>query len=234
MVTQRHEIAVFCGGPGLRMSKLTLKKQKCMLKVKGKPILEHLLEQISGAFDSAKVILLTGYHSNSIHKYFGEKYKRLKLEYAPESKEGTRLSLLSAEGLVKNDNFLLTSGDIIVRGSEFLNLINAKNYKSLGVMLLSKDREIAPTHSQVTMKNCVVLKIKYPPGKLIFRDTYSSIGAGFYSRRLFNKLKKHDVFDTAEMLAQLVKEGEFLEGRICATPWFHFVSLEDLKVKIEF
>lgn len=205
-----------------------------MLQVKGKPILEHLLEQISGAFDRAKVILLIGYHGNSIHKYFGEKYKRLKLEYAPESKEGTRLSLLSAENLIKNDNFLFTSGDIIVRGSEFLNLISTKNSKSFGIMLLSEDREIAPTHSQVTMENHVVLKIKYLPGKLILKNTYSSIGTGFYSQRLFDKLKIYDISDAAGVLAQLVKEGEFIEGRICATRWFHFASPENLKVKIEF
>lgn len=45
MNNQEIEITILCGGPCIRMGKLASKRQKCMLEVEGRPILEHLFEQ---------------------------------------------------------------------------------------------------------------------------------------------------------------------------------------------
>lgn len=238
MNIKNPEIAILCGGFGIRMGKLTSKKQKSMLKVEGRPILEHLLDQISIAFSRAKITLLVGYDSKSIYDYFGKRYKKLQLEYTSTSTEGIRLALLTAKDFIKGDNFLIVPGDIIVRGSELLNLVNAADIKKpnlLGTMLLSAEKEKAPTHGIVTIRNHRVLKIEYPPARSVLgRHMYISMGTEFYSRRLFDKLETCIVSDIAEVLIEALKEGEQIEGEICTTPWFHFASPKDLKTHIEF
>ncbi|OGZ73710.1 MAG: hypothetical protein A2908_03730 [Candidatus Staskawiczbacteria bacterium RIFCSPLOWO2_01_FULL_38_12b] len=235
MARKSTEITILCGGFGVRMGRLTSQHQKCMLKVEGKPILEHLLAQIADAFNDAKITLLVGHDSESVRNHFGETYKGLQLEYAPETTKGIRVALLSAESFIQGDTFFVIAGDTIIHASELVNLSAQKKADTMGIMLLSAKGEMAPTHALVKLKNHRVVKIIYPPKTSIWGDDiYTFTTTGCYSHKLFKELRKYRVSNLAKVLLRTVKKGETIKGEICTTPWFHFASPEDLKTKVEF
>jgi len=235
MENRGFEIVILCGGSATRMGKLALNQQKCMLKVEGRPILEHLLEQIVSAFGRGRIILVIGYRGQDICDYFGEHYKGLQLSYTRESIMGTRLALLAAEDFIKGEHFLSIDGDMIIKGSELANLVNLKRSNLLGIILLSAKPETAPTHGLAVMESQRVLKIDWPPTQSISGShTFRLMDIGFYSRRLFKHLKAYNVSTISEVLKNSVEKGEIIEGRIYANTWFHFMIPEDLRVSIKF
>src|SRR6185295_20303387 len=115
MVSSRPEIVILCGGEGRRMKELTANTQKCLLLVDQKPILSYLLDQISSALERARVILVVGHGSASMHRVFGKRFKQLQLTYTAASTQGPREALLEAEALVQHDHFVVVHGNTVIK-----------------------------------------------------------------------------------------------------------------------
>jgi len=235
VANQKLEIVVLCGGAGIRAGGLTLKRQKCMLEVEGKPILEYVFETIIEAFGKAKVVLALGHSGQDVRKYFGERYKTLQLKYTKKSVAGTRLALLISEGFVKGKQFLLMDGDIIVKPEALAKLAELKESDLLGRMLVSAKHEKAPTHGLVIVKNHRVVKIVFPSPKSIPRvNAFRFMDVGFYSRDLFERAKSYDASTITDVLSNSVRDGNRVEGVVYKADWFHFVTPKDLEVSIRF
>ena len=79
-------VVFMVGGLGLRMRPLTSKTPKPMLKISGKPILEHLIEKFK-RHGFKNFILVTHYKSKIIENYFGNGARlNIKIKYVKEKK----------------------------------------------------------------------------------------------------------------------------------------------------
>lgn len=108
---------IIAGGLGTRLRPLTEKVPKPMLDYKGKPLLEHLIEELkrNGILE---IILCTGYFSEKIEQYFGDGSKfGLKILYSKEESElGTGGALKLASKFLKEDEtFLVVYGDLYLK-----------------------------------------------------------------------------------------------------------------------
>ncbi len=127
---------ILAAGEGVRMRPLTNKEPKPMLKVGGRPILEHILESLPGQID--RVILVVGYLHQKIHDHFGHHFRSLRLDYVfQEGKLGTYHALKLCESLLADDEkFLLLYADDL-HGKEGLK----KCSDSSGLCLLVSESE---------------------------------------------------------------------------------------------
>src|SRR4029077_10025132 len=62
---------VLAAGKGTRMRELTNEQPKPMLKVQGKPILEHILEGIVAA-GIREIFIVTGFRAEVVEAYFAD------------------------------------------------------------------------------------------------------------------------------------------------------------------
>ena len=62
---------ILAAGKGTRMKDLTQDVPKPMLRVQGKPILEHIIEGLSAA-GIYEICLVTGWKAEAIESYFGD------------------------------------------------------------------------------------------------------------------------------------------------------------------
>jgi len=102
---------VLAGGKGTRLKPLTDNTPKPMIEVKGKPILEYVVELLS-KYKIKNLILSLGYRAEKIQEYFGdgEKYG-INIEYVIEKKPlGTGGPLRLARNLLVEE-FLMFNGD---------------------------------------------------------------------------------------------------------------------------
>jgi dTDP-glucose pyrophosphorylase len=110
---------ILAAGKGTRMKELTNEIPKPMLRVHGKPILEHILDGLLAA-GIREVFIVTGHKAEVVEGYFGD-----------GSKWGARIAcgrqLVQAPELAKEfvgpDNFLLTYGDILVRPETYAQMV---------------------------------------------------------------------------------------------------------------
>jgi len=106
---------ILAGGRGTRLGKLTEEMPKPMLKVKGKPILQHMIEHFS-SYGIKKVILAIHYKKEKIIEYFGDGKNLVEEIIYSEEKEplGTGGPLKLAEPHLKR-TFVFANGDTLFK-----------------------------------------------------------------------------------------------------------------------
>lgn len=105
------QAVIFAGGRGVRLRPLTFTVPKPMVKVAGRPFLEHLIELLRGN-GITDVLLLLGYLPEKITEHFGDGKKfGVRIRYSitdADDDTGTRLRKAAA---LLDDTFLLMYGD---------------------------------------------------------------------------------------------------------------------------
>src|SRR4029077_4722404 len=115
---------ILAAGKGTRMKDLTNEVPKPMLKVQGKPILEHIVEGIVAA-GIGEIFIVTGFRAEAVESYFGDGSKwRARIVYGRQVvQDGTGKAPELAKGFVGESPFLLTYGDILVKPETYPQMI---------------------------------------------------------------------------------------------------------------
>jgi dTDP-glucose pyrophosphorylase len=122
--TQRMKAVILAAGKGTRMKELTNEIPKPMLRVQGKPILEHILGGLLAA-GIREVFIVTGYRAEVVEEYFGDGAKwSARIGYGRQVvQDGTGKAPELAKEFVGSDNFLLTYGDILVKPETYGQMV---------------------------------------------------------------------------------------------------------------
>lgn len=143
---------ILAAGEGVRMRPLTLATPKPMIKVCGRPLLEHIIDALPAEVD--ELILVVGYLREQIRDYFGDSFKRFKINYiVQENKLGTYNALKLCEHLLRlEERFLLIYADdlhdpialSLCAKSDGPSLVvdESKNPSRFGVVELADDESI--------------------------------------------------------------------------------------------
>jgi dTDP-glucose pyrophosphorylase len=97
------------------MRELTEALPKPMLQVRGKPILQHILEG-SRAAGPTNFLIVVGWRADVVKEFFGDGSNLgVRIEYATQTvQDGTGKVVLLAREFAGNDSFLLSYGDILI------------------------------------------------------------------------------------------------------------------------
>lgn len=108
------KVLILAGGQGIKMRPFTYEMPKCMIPVKGKPILEHIIENVreQGIRD---IIISIDYLGEKVKDYFGDGSKLgVKIDYIETEKPtGTAMPLVRAKKLLGKEPFILLHGDVL-------------------------------------------------------------------------------------------------------------------------
>ncbi|NWF85712.1 MAG: NTP transferase domain-containing protein [Bryobacteraceae bacterium] len=102
---------VLAAGRGTRMGDATAEVPKPMLAVRGRPMLEHVLENLADA-GVERFLVVVGYRRDVIESHFRK--WRLPVDFAvQEAPDGTGSAARLSRGFTAGEPFLLTFGDIL-------------------------------------------------------------------------------------------------------------------------
>src|SRR5947208_2038388 len=106
------------------MRELTQEQPKPMLKVQGKPILEHILEGIL-ASGIRELFIVTGFRAEVIEAFFGDGKKwNARISCGRQAvQDGTGKAPETAKEFAGKDDFLLTYGDILVKPETYQQML---------------------------------------------------------------------------------------------------------------
>ena len=107
------KVVIMAGGKGTRIASVRSDVPKPMIKICGKPILEHQIDNLK-ACGLTDIILVIGYLGDKIKEYFGDGSKLgVNIEYFVEDHPlGTAGALFKMPQLT--EDFLLLCGDVII------------------------------------------------------------------------------------------------------------------------
>src|SRR2546430_3468225 len=122
-MTRIRKAVLLAAGRGTRMRELTADLPKPMIKVRGKPILLHIIEGLQAA-GIKNFLIIVGYQGDAVRDYFGDgTCLGLQIKYATQVvQDGTGRVVDMARDFVDQSPFVLSYGDI---------LVDTGNYKAI-------------------------------------------------------------------------------------------------------
>src|SRR5438046_4024884 len=118
-----NQAVILAAGRGTRMRELTANVPKPMIEVRGKPVLQHIMEGLRDA-GIRQFIVVVGYRADAVRNFFGDGSRyNIAIQYATQTvQDGTGRVADLARDFVGDFPFILSYGDI---------LVDPVNYKSI-------------------------------------------------------------------------------------------------------
>lgn len=119
-----NKAVILAAGKGTRMKELTDRLPKPMLRLRGRPVLEHIIEGLIAA-GLRHYCIVTGWRAEVLEDYFGNGARwGVSIQYARQAvQDGTGKAPEPAKDFVGQDPFLLTYGDILVKPETYQQML---------------------------------------------------------------------------------------------------------------
>lgn len=172
------QCVILCAGKGTRMLPLTDNCPKPLIKVCGKPILEHIVEALPDEIN--ELVLIVGYLKEQITEHCGEVYLGKKVVYCEQKNfvGGTGDALMCAKDVL-HGKFLFMYGDDI-HGKEALERVITCDHAILGARSDTPEKYgVLVSNEDGTLK-VILEKPQNPPSNLI------NIGGFVINESIFN------------------------------------------------
>src|SRR6266480_6359246 len=125
MTTKIDKAVVLAAGRGTRMRDLTAEVPKPMIQVRGKPVLQHIIEGLRDA-GIREFLIIVGYHADAVQNFFGDGSRyNVEIQYATQTvQDGTGRVVDLARNFAGDSPFVLGYGDILVSLENYKPLLN--------------------------------------------------------------------------------------------------------------
>jgi dTDP-glucose pyrophosphorylase len=116
---------ILAAGRGTRMRELTADLPKPMIEVRGRPVLQHIVEGLRDA-GVREFLIIVGYRADIVHGFFGDGSRyNIDIHYTTQTvQDGTGRVVDLARDFAGNRGFILGYGDILVDPANYKRLID--------------------------------------------------------------------------------------------------------------
>lgn len=199
---------ILAAGLGKRMQPLTNDKPKALVKFKGKPLLEHVLQSFEKA-GVKEAVIIVNFGSGKIEKRFGNVFGKMNLSYVEQrAAMGTAHAVLQAKGKVKG-KFLVGSADVIVLPSLWKKLMQEKG--KAAVVALRKEAHPERFGIALVSGKKLMQIVEKPKGKI--ESSLVNSGCYMFSQKIFpaleeTKVSKRGEFEITDSINSLAAKGK--------------------------
>jgi dTDP-glucose pyrophosphorylase len=127
-MTKIDRAVLLAAGRGTRMRELTADFPKPMIEVRGKPVLQHIVE---GLRDTGvrRFLIIVGYHAEMVRNFFGDgRHHNVDIEYATQTvQDGTGRVVNLARDFTGGLPFVLSYGDILISPVNYKRVVDFPN-----------------------------------------------------------------------------------------------------------
>ena len=126
MQTNIKKAVLLAAGRGTRMRDLTEALPKPMLEVRGKPVLQHIVEGLRNN-GLTSLLIVVGCRADVVKQFFGDGSKLgVQIDYEMQTvQDGTGRVVALAQNFVGADPFLLSYGDILIAPENYRRIRDA-------------------------------------------------------------------------------------------------------------
>jgi dTDP-glucose pyrophosphorylase len=116
---------LLAAGRGTRMRELTVDLPKPMIQVRGKPVLQHIVEGLRDA-GVKRFLIIVGYRADVVQDFFGNGSRfNIDIDYETQViQDGTGRVVDLARKFVGNAPFVLGYGDILVASENYKRIVD--------------------------------------------------------------------------------------------------------------
>jgi len=116
---------ILAAGRGTRMRELTAELPKPMIAVRGRPVLQHIVEGLRDA-GIGDFLLIVGYRADAVRNFFGDGSRlNIAIQYTTQTvQDGTGRVVELARDFVTSCPFILAYGDILIAPANYKRVVD--------------------------------------------------------------------------------------------------------------
>lgn len=181
MSEQITKAVLLAAGRGTRMRELTNELPKPMIAVRGKPILQHIVEGLRAA-GVGQFLIVIGYRAEVVRQHFGNgSALRVAIEYATQLvQDGTGRVVGLARDFAGEEPFILSYGDILVDPANYFRLVRPES-ETEAIVTVKGDEDVSKGGAVLVNQRFEVVDVREKP--LAGEPTSRWYNAGIYSFR---------------------------------------------------
>lgn len=163
--TSTMQCVILAAGEGTRMRPLTLDTPKPLIKVAGKPVIEHIVRALPE--EITELVLVTHYLEDQIKSHFGKEYFDRPVTYVTQAdpKGGTGDALFAAKDVLR-DSFLVMYGDDIHGAAAIKEAVQHDNSFLVARSDTPERFGVIELNENGTLKG-IIEKPEHPPTNLV-------------------------------------------------------------------
>jgi len=231
MRSTRMQAVIMAGGFGTRLKPLTNNTPKPMIHVANKPMMEHVVNLLK-MYGIVDLIILLYVQPEAIKNYFKDGANfGVNIEYVlAEEDYGTAGAVKNVEKIIKGDNFLVISADIItdINLKKPIDFHIAKN--SDATIVIARVENPLPYGIVVMDSDHRITKfLEKPTWSEVFSDT---INTGIYilNKNVLGMISEKSEFDfSKDLFPALLRENKNIFGHISSGYWKDVGTLSEYR-----
>ncbi len=215
---------VLAAGEGTRLKPITLTRPKHLIRVGGKPLLEHCLNSLKTA-GIEEVLIVIHYMGDAVRTYFGDgKNFGLKISYVEQKKLlGTGNAVSIAEPYVDKD-FVLVYGDLLFSADTLKKVVALHEEEKPAATMAVVPVENPENYGIVELENSHVKGIVEKPSRDNAPTNLANAGIYVFSTEIFEKIKQTKAsvrgeWEITDAISLLLKEETVLGVEISKDEW---------------
>lgn len=218
---------ILAAGEGKRLRPITSSRPKPMIKISGKPILEHIIEALSYC-EVTEVIIVTNYKGESIQEYFkGIKKSNLLISFKKQEKMiGTGNALSITESMINND-FIVVYGDQLFSPDALKKIVQTFKTKKVDGAMAVIPIKNPENYGIIEMdKEQKVKRIIEKPDPNIAPSNLANAGIYIFSKEIFRQIKQvkpsiRGEYELTDAISLFIKDGKQIAAvEINKDDWF--------------
>lgn len=218
---------VLAAGEGVRLQPITSTRPKHLIKVGGKPILEHCLGALK-ASGIEEVVLVVHYMGEKIREYFGDGKKfGFRIEYVEQpSVAGTGNAVGVTEPFVK-DEFLVVYGDLLFSAEAVKSVVDLHKAEKPAATIAVVTVEKPESYGIVELEgDKQVKRIVEKPKREEAPSNLANAGIYVFTPEIFGKIKETSAstrgeWEITDAISLLLSEKKpLLASKISCDDWF--------------
>jgi len=178
---------ILAAGRGTRMRELTNDIPKPMIEVRGKPVLQHIVEGLREA-GVRRFLLIVGYHAETVQNFFADGRRHaVDIEYAIQTvQDGTGRVVNLARDFTGESPFILSYGDILISPVNYKRVVDLPS-NCQGIITVTRGEDVTKGGAVFVNEQMelVDLREKPKPGEAQRWSELSQQAIPFYNAGLY-------------------------------------------------
>jgi dTDP-glucose pyrophosphorylase len=231
---------VLAGGRGNRLNELTSEQNKCMIKVRGKRMIEYNLDCALSVDDVDEIVLVVGYKAETIINFLGNSYKGKTIKYVIQSEQkGLVHAIECAQSLINGDDFLLLLGDEMLFNPKHQSMVREfKKDKDIfgicGIVKVRDRSQIKKTYTLIQGTNNDIFRLIEKP-RNPFND-FQGTGHCLFRNKIYNYIRYTPIHhernekELPDLIQCVIDDAMTVKSFIICDKYVNINTFEDVKM----
>ena len=215
---------LLAAGRGTRMREMTAEVPKPMLEVRGKPVLQHIVEGLRDA-GITSFLAIVGYRAEAVQNFFGDGSRyNVGIQYLTQTvQDGTGRVVELAKNFAADSPFVLGYGDILVAPENYKRIVNLDDAVE-AILSVTRGEDVSKGGAVFVNENMQVVDLREKPKPGEPTSPWYNAGLYVFRSSIFEftaKLKPspRGEYELTDAICELAQSGKKVQAIELTGSW---------------